>query len=267
MRKHLVFSDLDGTLLNHNDYSFQDAKEAIDHLKDSNIPLILTTSKTFSEVLQLQKEMRLEAPFIVENGGGIFIPPNHPLNGSNQTGNGWLKISSASSYMQLRDFLNKMKKRYLVHGFGDMKHDEVMSLTHLDKISAHNAMQRHFTEPFIIKDATLIPKLRLEAQKAGFDIVKGGRFFHLISKDQNKAVAMQKLSKIYRSHYNKPIKTVALGDSQNDIKMIQQADIGVVMPHHDGSALDIKKNKKVLFAKYPGAKGWNQAIKDIFHVK
>jgi len=140
----------------------------------------------------------------------IWFPPNHPLNRSNQTGDGWLKISSSSSYMQLRDFLSKMKKRYLVHGFGDMKHDEVMSLTNLDKRSAHNAMQRHFTEPFIIKDATLIPKLRLEAQKAGFDIVKGGRFFHLISKDQNKAVAMQKLSKIYRRHYNKPVKTTAV---------------------------------------------------------
>lgn len=267
MHKHLVFSDLDGTLLNYDDYSFEDARDAIDHLKKNDIPLILTTSKTFFEVLQMQQRMGIKAPFIVENGGGIFVPPNHPLNEIKDINSKWMKISNGASYEQLRAFLQKMKKRYPVYGFGDMSHKEVVDFTSLDIESAKGAMKRDFTEPFIMKDTTLMPNLIADARKTGFDIVRGGRFFHLVSANQNKAVMMHRLSKMYGSYYDKPIQTIALGDSQNDFEMIRQADIGVVMPKHDGSFMDMKGNEKVIFAKYPGAKGWNQAVKDIFDVR
>lgn len=267
MHKHLVFSDLDGTLLNHHDYSFKEAVDTINYLNRNDMPLILTTSKTFSEVFQIQKEMGFTAPFIVENGGGIFVPPDHFLCKVKHVDSAWEKISNGASYEQLRDFFQKMKKRYPVYGFGDMSHKEIMDLTNLDAKSAKNAMQRHFTEPFILQDELLLPHLTMEANKAGFDIVKGGRFLHLMSKNQNKAVAMQRLSKMYENHYNKPVHKIALGDSQNDFEMIQQADTGIVMPRHDGSFMDMQGNENVLFAKHPGAKGWNQALKDVLNVK
>ncbi len=47
----IVFSDLDGTLLDHHTYSFQEATEALDALRKRAIPLILCTSKTRSELL------------------------------------------------------------------------------------------------------------------------------------------------------------------------------------------------------------------------
>ena len=49
----LVFTDLDGTLLDHNTYSFSPALAAINKLKSLNIPIIPVTSKTLSELMTL----------------------------------------------------------------------------------------------------------------------------------------------------------------------------------------------------------------------
>lgn len=70
----VIFTDLDGSLLNHEDYSFTAARPSIERIKTAGIPLIITTSKTRLEVERLQQEMGIREPFIVENGGGIFFP-------------------------------------------------------------------------------------------------------------------------------------------------------------------------------------------------
>ncbi len=266
-QKYLVFSDLDGTLLSHKNYDFSEARESLNFLKKRSIPVILSTSKTFAEVVKIQKQMHLNEPFIVENGGGIFIPKKSILASKNHIINDWLKISNTANYLKLRLFFKKIQKRYKILGFADMGYKEIMKLTNLNKQSVQDAMKRDFTEPFIIQDISLIPNLKKEARKDGFDIIKGGRFFHLISKNQNKVHAMLKLRNLYSNHHNQEIKTIALGDSHNDFLMLNKADIGVLIPQHDGIFAPITTAKHIKYAKHPGPKGWNKAIKEIFHAK
>ncbi|MEN6467293.1 MAG: HAD hydrolase family protein, partial [Syntrophaceae bacterium] len=73
----IIFTDLDGSLLDHEDYSFEAARPSIERIKRLGIPLVMTTSKTRREVELLQREMGMSAPMIVENGGGIFCPPGY----------------------------------------------------------------------------------------------------------------------------------------------------------------------------------------------
>jgi hypothetical protein len=49
----VVFSDLDGTLLDHETYSFDAARPGLDALKSRGIPLILASSKTRAEMQDL----------------------------------------------------------------------------------------------------------------------------------------------------------------------------------------------------------------------
>lgn len=65
----LVFTDLDGTLLDHHTYSWQPARPALERLDGLKIPLILCSSKTSPEMLGLRAELGNRHPFIVENGG------------------------------------------------------------------------------------------------------------------------------------------------------------------------------------------------------
>ncbi|HON96275.1 MAG TPA: HAD hydrolase family protein [Deltaproteobacteria bacterium] len=73
-RRLIVFTDLDGTLLNHGDYSWEAARPALEKTRALGIPLVICTSKTRPEVELLRAEIGVAGPFIVENGGGIFFP-------------------------------------------------------------------------------------------------------------------------------------------------------------------------------------------------
>ena len=263
--KYLIFSDLDGTLLNHDDYSFAPAKEALKFLKSNSISLILATSKTFHEVIELHKELEIRAPFIVENGAGIFIPSECVLAKSLPFAKDWIKVSHAKTYIELRLFFRDMKRHYPMKGFGDMTLEEVMELTGLSEKNAKNSMKRDFSEPFILSDLSCVNELKAKANAEGLDIVQGGRFFHLISLYQDKASAMLNLAHMYDEYHNVKHTKIALGDSANDYTMLQEADIGVLVPLHDGSFSPLD-DKRVLKAKYPGPMGWNSSIKEIFHV-
>ena len=57
MTKTLVFTDMDGTLLDHHTYSFEAAKPTLMTLAHKGIPVIPTTSKTFAELQPLREKI------------------------------------------------------------------------------------------------------------------------------------------------------------------------------------------------------------------
>ena len=73
----LIFTDLDGSLLDHSSYSFAPAAGLLDRLAEQLIPVIPVTSKTCAEVLSLRKTLNNSQPFIVENGAAIYLPKQY----------------------------------------------------------------------------------------------------------------------------------------------------------------------------------------------
>ncbi|MBN2815414.1 MAG: HAD-IIB family hydrolase [Campylobacterales bacterium] len=263
-KKYLLFSDLDGTLLDHNSYDFSDANEALKLLQLKKIPLILATSKTFAEVLEIQKKLGIKQPFIVENGAGIFLPKDcEVLNGISSTKE-WVKISKAKSYTELRKFFETLQEQYPLRGFGDMDVTEVMELTGLNHLDASNAMSRNYSEPFLFENEAELETLQMKANRKGFAIVKGGRFYHLISRGIDKGSAVKQLTKIYEDFYECKCHTIALGDSANDFSMLRSVKTGVLIPLYDGSFAPLESSK-IQRASYPGPKGWNSFIMEFFN--
>ena len=249
---YLIFTDLDGTLLDHKTYSFKDAREMLTYLKSNKIPLIIITSKTKQEILKLRNELEISYPFIVENGAGIFIP----------TKNDFKQINMGKTYLEILSFYNQYKEEYKMKGFFDMTIEEVSLLTGLKYEDAKLAKKRDFCEPFIIEDESKINTLKSLAKKEGFDIVKGGRFYHLISLDQDKANALLKLQNIYEENESIKYTTIALGDGDNDKTMLENSDISVLIKKFDGSFIDFEK-KDLIKTDEIGPKGWNEALKGI----
>ena len=262
MEKHyIIFTDLDGTLLNHHDYSYEDAKPALQKIKEKNIPLIIVTSKTRKEVEILQQELGIKEPFIVENGGGIFIPIDyHKLKIKNCfTKNGYRVIQLGKSYEEIRQFVEKVKDKFGIIGFGDMSVEQIMKFTGLPYEKAKLAKEREFTEPFLIKDESLIPELQKLALEEGIKITKGGRFYHFIGINQDKGRAVEIVINIFKENIDKDIVSIGLGDSQNDIPMLKKVDIPVLIPKPDRSYENIDL-PNMIKAPYPGSRGWNEVI-------
>ena len=56
---YIFFSDLDGTLLDHENYDWSAAKPALSELKRQGLPLILASSKTAAEIAPATQRPRL----------------------------------------------------------------------------------------------------------------------------------------------------------------------------------------------------------------
>ena len=75
MKSYLIFSDLDGTFLHHQNYSYGKNDLVIEKLKKHNHQIIFNSSKTFSEIKLILKKLKLTMmPFICENGATLYFP-------------------------------------------------------------------------------------------------------------------------------------------------------------------------------------------------
>ena len=74
--KLIIFSDIDGTFMNHYDYSYKVLKKTVSNIK-KNHELIFNSSKTFAEINVLSKDLGIRFPFIAENGACIFFPDDY----------------------------------------------------------------------------------------------------------------------------------------------------------------------------------------------
>lgn len=243
-QKFVIFTDLDGTLLNHEDYSFEDAKPSLEYIKKHDIPLIFTTSKTKDECEILQKQMNITAPFIVENGAAIYYPDGRV----DQLG---------LQHHQIKNFMDRWIDEFKILSFSNMKIEDIMEYTLFSYEQAKVAKSRDFSEPFLIHDERRLTELEQLAEAEGMKILKGGRFYHCVGIKQDKGVAVQRTLK----HYPNSI-CIGLGDNYNDVAMLKVVDIPVLIPHHEGKYIDFEL-ENLIKAPYKGSLGWHEVLKKI----
>lgn len=257
----LVFTDLDGTLLEHETYSFESALPAINVLKEKNIPLIFCTSKTRSEIEEIQLQLHNTHPFISENGGAIFIPKgyfSHKFHFTREDVN-YLIIELGTPYTKLREVFNKICTLLpgKLRGFGDLTPQEVSDLCGFSLSHAIRAKKREYDEPFILEDEAAEDALKEIVSSSNLQINRGGRFYHLIGhNDKGKAVLM--LKEIYKQK-SRHLKTIALGDSLNDLPMLKVVDYPILVQKPDGSYDPSVKLDNLILSPGGGPSGWREA--------
>jgi mannosyl-3-phosphoglycerate phosphatase len=257
----IVFTDLDGTLLDHDSYSYEDAVTALQHLRQHAIPLILTSSKTRVELRGLQEKLRLNEPFIAENGGGVFIPAGYTLLDTQtlEKHRDYYIKQFGRPYQYIREVFATLRSKYNIKGFGDMTIEEIMAVTNLDREDVVLAAQRDFTEPFLLSSGLHLKELEKDAAAHGLKITRGGRFYHLMAAEQDKGRAVLETLALFQAGRSGKIVSVGLGDAENDFPMLKKVDTPVLIPKPDGSYenLNLSGLRK---APYPGSKGWGAAV-------
>jgi mannosyl-3-phosphoglycerate phosphatase len=269
-RRILIYTDLDGTLLDHHTYSFKKALSALSEIKRRNIPLVLCSSKTKCELEEYQRKLRIKYPFISENGGAVFIPKGYfdkPENDLKEMGK-YLVLELGTPYKKLRKRLLEVSRKLgiKVVGFGDLKTKQITSMFNLPYKEARLAKKRDYDEPFYFLEEIEPKKIRAierEFNKDGLNLTKGGRFYHLVGQnDKGKAVRL--LTKMYKQNWNTDFVTIGIGDSLNDLPMLKAVDIPILVRQKDNAYdKEILRRVKVQRAKGIGPSGWNQAVLDL----
>lgn len=245
----LIFTDLDGTLLDHATYDWSAAAPLLDRLTAAGIPVVLASSKTAAEMVPLRAAMGLsDAPLICENGAGVVI------------GGSGTSPDDRSAYWQLRAAIEALPDavRSPFEGFADMGPVRIAEVTGLAPEAARAAAQRAFSEPGLWGGNEADQAAFLEALAAhGITGRRGGRFLTL-SFGGTKADRMAEIA----TGYGNPV-TIALGDAPNDREMLETADHGIVIANDHGAPLPELKGEaagRIRRSARPGPEGWNKEL-------
>lgn len=249
----IVFSDLDGTLLDHETYSWAPAAPALAMLKARGIPLILASSKTAAEIADIREAMGFaHCPAIVENGAGILEPGSAAAR------------RDGSVHRRLLAALDGLPQRLRTKfsGFSDWNVDEVAARTGLPPDAAAKAARRDFSEPGLWSGSDA-ERAEFEAALAenGVTARQGGRYLTL-SFGASKADRMAEIAARYGDGDDRP-RMIALGDAPNDIEMLEAADTGIVVANSHAEPLPplageveghVRRTRKT------GPQGWNESV-------
>jgi mannosyl-3-phosphoglycerate phosphatase len=251
-RPLVLFTDLDGTLIDHHTYSTDVARRALHLLTERGVPMVFCSSKTFAEQIHLQRELGISQPFILENGSAVAVPkgyfstsPAFPRFNPKVWGEGvereegeteqthdlyvFAHADAASVRAELTHFQG-------VKGFWTASDAELSAATGLSGEALKRARDRWFTETLLTPlDAEQVDVLQKNLAEKGWLLSRGGRFFTLQSAQVDKGKAVQWLKEVFRQNIPGAPLFAAIGDSPNDVPMLAAVDFPFLVQKHDGT--------------------------------
>ena len=262
----IIITDLDGTLLDQETYSYKASRLAIQKVQSLQIPVVLCSSKTRSEIVALSQELDLKDPFISENGGAIYFGPGYfsdAVKGAVSKGR-FEAIELGTDITELRRVLQEASQGCDVQlrSFGTMSPDELSRLSGLTRDQAVLALEREYDEPFLVEKGDqdqLFDALR----KKNLTVTYGGRFFH-ITGGHDKGKAVKTLLDLFRRSGSQVL-SVGLGNSANDLPLLENVDRPILVKNFDGSYDQevVKSLPSIERTQAVGPEGWRESIDKI----
>ncbi|WP_254276978.1 mannosyl-3-phosphoglycerate phosphatase [Halomonas sp. 3H] len=259
----LLFTDLDGSLLDHHSYDWSPARPWLARLRQLGVPVIPVTSKTRSEIVPLRQAMGLtDTPFIAENGAVVGLPPAWCHARIDRPGPDGLAIRTLGvdiGFVRKRLAVWQARLGVRFTTMSEMALDELVAFTGLPEPEARLARMREGSEPLVWQD----DEAALEAFRAGLagdglQLVRGGRFWH-VTGESHKGSAVAWLVERYQALRGRRPLTLALGDGPNDIAMLEAVDQAVVIRGCHG--LPVEPAQPALYrSEATGPAGWAEGV-------
>jgi len=272
MLQKVVFTDIDGTLIDLISGKYGESYKLIYTLRENNVPIVLCSAKTFAEQNKIRDDLGLMDPFIVENGGAIIIPKNYfdfqfDIEQTRiKEEQGYIIIELGESTREIRTKLAEIKKKLKIEfkGVADVSIEELSRLATMPIDYAKRMSEREYGETILQIKKSDIPTFTTSIEKMGIKVIHGGRFFDVtMGTDKGKAVSI--LINLFRKKYRNQIKFFGVGDSANDASMLKLMDVPMVVQKPDSSWSELEI-KNVIRLKGIGPEGWKSAFDKIMEM-
>jgi mannosyl-3-phosphoglycerate phosphatase len=268
--RHLIFSALDGALVDPRTGSSADAEETLSELDRLKIPLVLVSPRTRAEIEPVRRKLGHNHPFITENGGGIFFPDgymNVRIPGAVRNAR-YLCIAQGRPYKEVCTALDDIAEECSVGvaGFHHMNLREIADNTGLSQRDAELARSREYDELYFFTsaDEPAIARFVEAARQQGFSARRGGMFWHF-SSGCDPARAVRTLTQLFREAAHIKLRTVGIGAESDDVEWLQALDQAILLPgkHADTEGPRASQTKNITPGNAPGPAGWSEAILSI----
>lgn len=245
----IIFTDLDGTLLESDGSVLPDVVRLVRRLGSEQIPVVPVTSKTRREVSDWLQRLEIPGPAIFENGAGVLFA-------------GGVEVSSeaipAQALLRILDTAcgaAGVPVRPLV----EIPEDELFRLTGLSPREQRDARSREYSVPFLAPALAETPLLERLRAAGGLSVVRGGRFWHLMGCHTKSG-----FFDLIRNRCGAWGTSLGLGDAPNDIPILQAVDVPVVISGRTGPEPELVSRFPDAYrpAAFAGA-GWVEAIETL----
>jgi mannosyl-3-phosphoglycerate phosphatase family protein len=239
----LIFTDLDGTLLDWKTYSAAIARPALARLRELGVPVIFCSSKTASEQRALRQSLQIRSiPSIVENGAAIIVPDAAGLHTGDwppapgEPGRKVKVLGMARAEVSQR--LDRVRARtgLALRGYDHITDEQLADLSGLTLEAAGRARSREYSETLIdaLNDAEW-KRLDAEFAAEGLECRHGGRFHTVTGSGTDKGRAVRAITEMYEAAYGREVRTLAVGDSANDRPLLEAVDRPFLVAREDGT--------------------------------
>ncbi len=264
MTKTIIITDLDGSLLDPHTYSYEHAIPVIEELKRLDIPVVFCSSKTRLEQELYRTRLGLYHPFIVENGGALFIPKDyfHDIECS-RVYHGYCVIEFGLGIKELLGKAGSVFRKYSgsIKTCIDMTPEEFMEITGLPRFEAVLALEREYSICFKPLDDSILDSIIADFNSIGLRVSTGGGYIYMVSSCFDKGIAVKKLIDLYRREYG-DIVSIGIGDGYNDIPLLRVVDKPVLLGGDKSIVREIGRDN-LLIIEEKGSRGWSIAVKKL----
>ena len=212
----IVFLDLDGTLKDENKKISTRSKRILKRLTDIGVQIVLTTGRPLPYTVSLSKQFAVSSYVISSNGAEIY---NHTTN----------KVIYNFKKYELYFVVNSLLNSYTNKTFDEPGKKVINSLEEIiDETISQIIIESYDIEKMKLfrNEMSKLGTLKISNKSRNPDPSKQILFYDITNIDVSKGEALKKLCE----HLNIDIeKTMAIGDSDNDIEMLKAVDVKVAM--------------------------------------
>lgn len=228
----IVFSDVDGTLLNSNHQITYRTEDAIKKLQKKNIPFVIISARSPSGIYPILEEYQLCCT-IISYSGSLILNENREV--LLHRGMSKMKVKKLISYLEE----NQFDMAWCVYSLDDWVVKDKNDPRIINEETIVKAVSRQGSVDSIIDDKinkilcicnpteTLKIETKLKADFPGYSIVKSSDILlEIMEKNITKATGVETLCSLW----NIPLEeTIAFGDHYNDIEMLKLVGQGFLM--------------------------------------
>ena len=256
----IVVSDLDGCLIDSHTQQWTAALPMLDTLREQNIPVILCSSKTAAETIAIQNALGLQGEaFIAENGAVIQLNeewddrPDYP------------RVINGDSHESIRKVLEELRQSegYKFTTYDDIDDAMIGELTGLTPKMIALAKLQEASQTLIWRDSDEhLSKFSDELNNLGLCMLEGGHFWHVLDQRGGKGSALTWLIDQYRQREGRRPTTIGIGDSPNDVTMLDVADYAVIVKGYSKQPVVVKNDnpQRVYHTQAYGPEGWCEGL-------
>jgi mannosyl-3-phosphoglycerate phosphatase len=270
----IVFTDLDGTLLDYDGYTWAAAGAAVRELLRCGGSIVFCSSKTLAEQRVYRRDLGIRDPMIVEDGSAVVIPRGYfperidlGMEPWGRAGSCDLLVLGVGRHLVL-ERLRELRETegIALRGYSDMTLQEVRDMTGLDEAAAGRARTRDFSETVHVEGGTQEWRRLMGAlEMRGLHTFGCGPTGTVVGLGADKGRAVELLTDLYRQAALEPgvgrtgPLTVGIGDAANDVPMLRAVDRAFLVERPGGGWVDVEV-RDLERVEGVGPVGWSRAV-------